>query len=282
MNESAWTDEYVGVRQMISEFANIPESDIKGVRVPFLQGGGDDMFKMMANNGFEYDCSAPTLAYGYKNMQYGRWPYTLDYYSDMDCQIEPCPTCSFPGIWSQPLLAFEDGRVGENPADPDHGYPCSMVDTCLLDSLGQIHNATLMYEMLMKNFQRSYTGKTRAPIGIYLHAAWFIGTYSWHFDAYKMFLDEITSGSYDDVWVVPIRKGIEYLQANNVTNADLLNGDFEAFNCNADPLDDDCNITDCSYNVNNVDIPGPVDYRLHRCGFTCPRNFPWLGNPLGQ
>ena len=36
------------------------------------------------------------------------------------------------------------------------------------------------------------------------------------------------------------------------------------------------------YNVNNVDIPGPVDYRLHRCGFTCPRNFPWLGNPLGQ
>ena len=87
MNESAWTDEYVGVRKMISEFANIPESDIKGMRVPFLQGGGDDMFKMMANNGFEYDCSAPTLAYGYKNMQYGRWPYTLDYYSDMDCQI---------------------------------------------------------------------------------------------------------------------------------------------------------------------------------------------------
>ena len=45
-----------------------------------------------------------------------------------------------------------------------------------------------------------------------------------------MFLDEITSGAYDDVWVVPIKKGIEYLQAYNVTNTDLLNGDFEAFN----------------------------------------------------
>ena len=168
------------------------------------------------------------------------------FFSNFYFRIAPCPTCSFPGIWSQPLLDFEDGRVGENPADPDHGYPCSMTDTCLLDSLGQITNSTLMYEMIMKNFQRSYTGKTRAPIGIYIHAAWFIGTYSWHFDAYKMFLDEITSGAYDDVWVVPIKKGIEYLQAYNVTNTDLLNGDFEAFNCDADPMDDDCNITDCS------------------------------------
>ena len=245
MNETSWYDEMVGVRKMISKFANIPESDIKGIRAPFLQGGGDDMFKMMAENDFLYDCSAPSRAYGYTNLQYGRWPFTYDYYSDMDCQIAPCPKCSFPGIWSQPILDFEDGRVGENPGDLEHGYPCSMTDTCLLDTFGQIQNATALYELLMKNFERSYHGKTRAPIGIFIHAAWFIGTYSWHYDAYKMFLDELTSGAYEDVWLMPVRKGIEYLQANNVTNDQLLNGEFAPFNCDDDPLDDDCVVTDC-------------------------------------
>ena len=203
------------------------------------------MYKMMADNDFLYDCSAPSRVYGYTNMKYGRWPFTYDYYSDMDCQIQPCPKCSFPGIWSQPILDFEDGRVGENPGDLEHGYPCGMTDTCLLDSLGKIKNATLMYEVLMKNFERSYTGKTRAPIGIYIHTAWFIGAYSWHYDAYKMFLDELTSGAYEDVWLMPVRKGIEYLQAYNMTNDQLLNGEFDAFNCNKDPLDDDCIPTDC-------------------------------------
>ena len=32
---------------------------------------------------------------------------------------------------------------------------------------------------------------------------------------------------------------------------------------------------------NPPDIIGPFDYRMNICGPTCPRNFPWLGNPLG-
>ena len=86
---------------------------------------------MMAENDFLYDASAPSRAFGYTNMQNGRWPFTYDYKSDMDCQIAPCPTCSFPGVWSQPLLDFEDNRIGENPGDLTHGFPCSMTDTCL-------------------------------------------------------------------------------------------------------------------------------------------------------
>ena len=47
MNETSWYDEMVGVRKMISKFTNIPESDIKGIRAPFLPAGGDDMLKML-------------------------------------------------------------------------------------------------------------------------------------------------------------------------------------------------------------------------------------------
>ena len=136
---------------MISKFAHIDQSEIMGnskyyllniihlslndfkkisigIRAPFLQGGGDEMFMMMQEQGFKYDASAPSQAFGYNHLNHGRYPYTFDYKNDMDCQVEPCPHCTFPGIWSQPLLDFDDGR--DNPALPGHGYPCAMTDTC--------------------------------------------------------------------------------------------------------------------------------------------------------
>ena len=56
-----------------------------------------------------------------------------------------------------------------------------------------------VYDMLMKNFERVYSGDTddfgdfqpsnRAPWGLYMHAAWFFGDQEWHYEGYKMFLD---------------------------------------------------------------------------------------------
>jgi hypothetical protein len=43
----------------------------------------------------------------------------------------------------------------------------------------------LVYDLFMKNFNRAYNGNTRAPIGLYLHSAWFVGTNSWHFEGTK-------------------------------------------------------------------------------------------------
>ena len=81
-----------------------------------------------------------------------------------------------------------------------------------------------VYDMLMKNFNEAYTGNTRAPIGVYIHSAWFVRQNSWHFEGYKRFLDEITKPEYDDVWIVPIRDGIEYMKNGSVTNEELING----------------------------------------------------------
>jgi hypothetical protein len=36
-------------------------------------------------------------------------------------------------------------------------------------------NPEAVLEMLKRNFDRSYTGLTRAPFGLYVHAAWFFG-----------------------------------------------------------------------------------------------------------
>lgn len=93
-----------------------------------------------------------------------------------------------------------------------------------------VQTADSVYEMLKKNFDRAYDGTTRAPFGLYLHAAWFFG-YEWRFEGYLKFLEYITSK--DDVWVVPVSAGIEY-RKNPVTNADLMNGTSslsDAFGC---------------------------------------------------
>merc|ERR1712172_320762 len=145
-----------------------------------------------------------------------------DYKSVQDCPIEPCPQCSHPGLWEQPMIDLEDEWIGANPQTPNNGNPCSMLDACTViphDSYGE-EDPQKVYDMLMKNFKRVYEGDedgdgelvpgNRAPWGLYMHAAWFFGDYGWHFTGYKQFIAEIAS--YDDVWIVPIEAGLDYMR----------------------------------------------------------------------
>ena len=147
LNETGWTDEMVGMKTMINLYAKIPLDSIKGslnhirithdgsttgpflnlgTRAPFLQGGGDNQFKMMEKNGFSFDCTMPSQGHGFMNMENGWWPYTEDYKARDTCQIQPCPKCSHPGIWNQPILDLEDNLM----EDQGHGFPCAMLDSC--------------------------------------------------------------------------------------------------------------------------------------------------------
>jgi hypothetical protein len=44
-----------------------------------------------------------------------------------------------------------------------------------------------VYDMLKKSFDRVYGGN-RAPFGLYMHAAWFYGDATWHYEGYKNFV----------------------------------------------------------------------------------------------
>jgi len=221
LDVEGWKDEMVGVRQMIGQFATLDPCEVTGMRAPFLQGGGDNMWQMLAENNFEYDCSWPTRKYGYVDAESGLYPYTLDYATVQDCPIKPCPKCSYPGMWVQPMIDLEDEWYGSNPAcGPTCGNVCSMLDGCVI-----MENNTKehVYGMLMKNFERVYLGEeddfggfqpgNKAPWGLYMHAAWFFGENKWHYDGYRMFLDEITnSAKYPDVFIVPVKNGLEYMK----------------------------------------------------------------------
>lgn len=67
-------------------------------------------------NALAWECSRPT--WGMR--QPGLWPYTADFLSSQDCQIPECPTGSYPGFWTVPLIDF----IG-----PDN-FPCPLIDQC--------------------------------------------------------------------------------------------------------------------------------------------------------
>lgn len=106
--------EFIGQRKIIAEFADIPESEVVGVRMPFLQLAGDKQYKLLKDNGLLYDFSR--TQWNSKRM----WPYTLDYDTTQDCFLGPCPTKSFPGLWQIPLITWKDRS----------GSPCAMSDGC--------------------------------------------------------------------------------------------------------------------------------------------------------
>jgi len=223
MDETEWAAEMVGMRKSIAQFANIPACEVSGMRSPFLQGGGDTMYSMLEHNNFRYDCTWPTRKFGFTDAMQGLYPYTLDYKSVQDCPIEPCPKCSHPGVWVQPMIDLEDEWIQANPTTP-WGNPCSMLDACTImpnDQFPDEFDSEQVYHMLMKNFNRIYNGSmsdfgewqegNRAPWGLYMHAAWFFGDNYWHFEGYLKFIKEIAS--YPDTWIVPVSSGIDYMEA---------------------------------------------------------------------
>ena len=106
--------------------------------------------------------------------------------------------------------------------------------------------AERVYNMLMKNFNRTYRGEedpdlgifiqgNKAPWGLYMHAAWFFGN-DWHYQGYKMFIEEITNNDkYPDVFVVPVEAGIRYMQSPMPLEVIINQGqkDTTPFGCTA-------------------------------------------------
>ncbi|CAB3369415.1 Hypothetical predicted protein [Cloeon dipterum] len=240
--------EFNDQRDMIAHFANIPASEISGLRTPFLLLGGDSTFQMITNNNFLYDCSWPTQSFVGK----GLYPYSLDYKSNQDCNVGVCPTESHPGAWVLPMVDW----IGAN------GYACAMVDTCVSGATG----ANELLEFIKTNFHRHYDNY-REPFGFYVHAAWF-NTNSTNYEAFKMFLDYV--GTLNDAYVVTAKQAIEWTR--NPTNT---GGAANTFGCPAkEPAA--CNKRTC-----NLQKPGEGERIMVSC-VDCPPNYPWLGNPLGQ
>lgn len=95
-SKAKWLNEINGQREILHLYGGVAYEDVRGMRAPFLQPGGNNQFGMLYEANFTYDSSLPVFD---NNPPY--WPYTFDYRMNHECMIAPCPTKSFPGKWSR-------------------------------------------------------------------------------------------------------------------------------------------------------------------------------------
>ncbi|XP_071166720.1 uncharacterized protein [Mytilus edulis] len=179
-------------KQNLARLGGIPESEIIGWRSPFLETAGDYQPDVLRKLGYEYDIS---LTYTRRHMKaHNPWPFTADYGWPYQCQMKPCLTKPHPGFWEFPVNSMMDFK---------DQYPCNYVDGCL----NRPKNETEAYKYLIDNFNNAYRGN-RAPLGIHMHAAWFVSKYN--FRAMDRFITEILKRS--DVYIVPVKHVLAWMK----------------------------------------------------------------------
>ena len=174
-------------RYLLSRLAAIPLSEIRGLRMPYLELGSDPQFRMMADVGFQFDATFMSHSQ--------TWPFTLDYPpSNFHCYGSNCPESSHPGIWEVPL----------NVLTTVDGEKCIMVGGCSQEDADKAD----VLEYLWHNFNKSRNGN-REPFGVNMHAKWFRGRH--RFEAMQSFIADLIK--LDDVYIVSVHQALEWMRS---------------------------------------------------------------------
>jgi len=261
--EDTWASEMGDMRRMLSHWANIPLEEIYGSRSPFLKLGGNTQFSALAKEGFLYDS---TVVAPLNNPPY--WPYPLAFAAPHRCHgnAQKCPTRSHAVM----ELIMNEIDPREEPGDLDELVSgCAMVDSC-----ADIRSPDGLYNVLTHNFIRHYE-QNRAPLGLYLHAAWFAKLPEME-DAFLYWLEELLR-SYDDVYVVTMSQVLAWMQSPTPSSQVV---EFEPWRqkCTSLDTEDTCEIShDCALTTSELSF----GQRLQTCN-PCPHFYPWLGDVTGS
>lgn len=118
----------------------------------------------------------------------------------------------------------------------------------------------------ISNFNTSYYGN-RAPFGFYVHAAWFL-TNEAHYKAYQRFVDYLQEK--EDVYLVTAQGVLDWMKNPVPIGSD----DWPE--CVERPKDA-CNAPQ-TCKLNKLD----EGERYMTICTDCPKDYPWIDNPLGN
>ncbi|XP_075525277.1 chitin deacetylase 8-like isoform X2 [Dermacentor variabilis] len=254
INSTQWEREMLDQKIMMETFANVPASDVTGVRGPFLYTGGDQLFRMQAQH-FRYDCTLvhQRVRRGPENPVY---PYTMDFGFRRSCMVYPCPEHPYPGLWVVPMNVLFRERAGQD-------LPCSMADMCVPQPI----TANDTFEYLRSNFEDFYT-TNRAPFPLFLHEAYL--QQPSRKQGYLQFVDWLLQK--DDVFLVTISEVLRFMQDPKPLGA------YVQHTCPGGVVQSTCpKANTCAYK--NTSLGG--DRYMTTCS-QCPKNYPWVGNPMGN
>lgn len=241
--KNQWLKEVNGQRQILNLYGGVELNDVRGMRAPFLQVGGNKQFEMLYEANFTYDSSMPVFE---NNPPF--YPYTLDFALNHECMIAPCPTKSYPGLWEIGMTMWEDLRGGR----------CSMADAC--QNPGDSEST---FKFLMKNFNRHYKSN-RAPFGLFYHSAWFNTDH--HRKGFIRFIDHILSKS--DVYFVTNWQMIQWMK--EPTSLNTIES-FKPWRC-----DKPAPINEC-LNPHVCTVKHSEGSRFMKTCQNCPLHYPWVG-----
>jgi len=251
-----WVQEMVGMRSMLSKWANISTADMNGLRAPRLKPGGKSQYDMMYEYGFLWDSSVTVPP-----LNTPLWPYSLDYEIPHKCRSDGCPTSQYPGLWEFPLNTHY-------VKDYEGGH-CPYLDQCVLFNFEPVD----ILAWFQEDFNRHYT-TNRAPYMLSFHTNWFNEANL--IEGLNMFLQWVNKK--DDVYFVTMTQALNWMQ-NPKTIRELSS--LNEWNCR-DRLQRPvaCNLP----NTCVVDFKPPTDVepswvpgtRYFTTCESCPKTYPWL------
>ncbi|XP_064596639.1 chitin deacetylase 1-like [Liolophura sinensis] len=215
-------DEILTQKENIIREARVPEDEIWGWRSPNLQSAGRNQFRVLQLNNFEYDSTVVTTGWSGNTNILG-WPFTLDYPYPERCQIAPCPSEPYEGLWEVPIVPFQDIKAEGT---------CSYLEGCT----NQPTNKAEVLTFLKNNFEANYKG-TRAPVYINLRISW-LATESYNREGIIDFINELVA--LDDVYILTAHQLLAWVK-NPQTLAHAK--DFAPWSC-PDFVNNNINIWD--------------------------------------
>ncbi|CAL1543560.1 unnamed protein product [Lymnaea stagnalis] len=147
-------EEIGGQKDNFVKKAKIPPESIRGYRMPHFIAGGDEMFNVLSDHGYDYDSSLlitrPSL------LTPPSWPATLDYKWPFVCKQGRCPVSNH-SVWEIPVNML---------LDLNETFECQYIDACT--------NAPTTeegaFQLLWRNFLPYY--RNRTPFVLNMRATW--------------------------------------------------------------------------------------------------------------
>lgn len=191
-----WVREIEGCREALHRLAGIPLEEISGFRAPYLKYN-PATYEALHALGFDYSTSV-SEPLGKHSLSPSEmiWPYTLHDGLQQTTWTGTGPTSSLPNLMEIPLwLLFErDGNFHPEEMDPS-GTRESLV------------------QLFKDNFLDRYNGN-RVPLGIWLHAAPWLGSPSTPQKDNVEALNEFLAWALEkpNVWVVGMSKAVDWMR----------------------------------------------------------------------
>jgi hypothetical protein len=190
-----WVREIEGCHEALYRYAGIPLDEIRGFRAPFLAYNAAT-YEALGALGFDYSSSvSEPLGVHSVSPSEMIWPYTLHEGLQQTLWTGTGPSSSLPELMEVPmwLLFEEDGTRHPEEMDP----------------AGSRESLLALFK---KNFLDRYEGN-RVPLGIWLHAANWLGSPSAPQQDNVDALNEFLAWALEkpNVWVVGISKGVDWM-----------------------------------------------------------------------